>query len=420
MRESLDDWLKKITKESMPGIQLGLDRCKELLLSLDCLKNINQVVTVGGTNGKGSSVAMLEAIMLEYGCKVGTYTSPHIHKINERIKINGQEITDRQLISSFAKIAENEKSTELTFFEYLTLAAIYFFSGQKLDFIILEVGLGGRLDAVNCIDANIALISAIDIDHIEFLGDSREQIGFEKAGIMRKGKHAVCSDHNITNSILEFAKKNEVNLHTLGVDFYIKGDKTSWQWWTDDMMIEGRFNSLIKTDYQLRNLSGALKVLELLKIELKQEKIQKALDAITLRGRFQVFKCKNKEWVIDVAHNNQASLSLVKSAKKLPAAVNNLGVFGLQKTKRLHDFFEPLIGLVDLWFLPDLNEANFWSANEIEALLKKLGVRRKNIFVFKSTSDAMDAINLRSDEDRVLVAGSFVVVKNVLEEIEAK
>ena len=220
-------------------------------------KNINQVVTVGGTNGKGSSVAMLEAIMLEYGCKVGTYTSPHIHKINERIKINGQEITDRQLISSFAKIAENKKSTELTFFEYLTLAAIYFFSGQKLDFIILEVGLGGRLDAVNCIDANIALISAIDIDHIEFLGDSREQIGFEKAGIMRKGKHAVCSDHNITNSILEFAKENEVNLHTLGVDFYIKGDKTSWQWWTDDMMIEGRFNSLIKTDYQLRNLSGA-------------------------------------------------------------------------------------------------------------------------------------------------------------------
>ena len=161
-------------------------------------------------------------------------------------------------------------------------------------------------------------------------------------------------------------------------------------------------------------------MLELLKIELKQEKIQKALDAITLKGRFQVFKCKNKEWVIDVAHNNQASINLVKSAKKFPAAVNNLGVFGLQKTKRLQDFFEPLIGLVDLWFLPDFNEANFWSANEIEALLKKLGVRRKNIFVFKSTSDAIGAINLRSNEDRVLVAGSFVVVKNVLEEIEAK
>ena len=237
---------------------------------------------------------------------------------------------------------------------------------------------------------------------------------------MRKGKHAVCSDHNITNSILEFAKDNEVNLHTLGVDFYITGDKTGWQWWTESMMIEGVFNSLIKTDYQLRNLSGALRVLELLKIELKQEKIQKALDAITLKGRFQVFKCKNKEWVIDVAHNNQASINLVKSAKKFPAAVNNLGVFGLQKTKRLQDFFEPLIGLVDLWFLPDFNEANFWSANEIEALLKKLGVSRRNIFVFKSTSDAVGAINLRSNEDRVLVAGSFVVVKNVLEEIEAK
>lgn len=420
MTESLDDWLKKITKESMPGIQLGLDRCRELLISLDCLKNIKQTITVGGTNGKGSSVAMLEAIMLEYGCKVGTYTSPHIHKINERIKINGQEISDHQLISSFAKIAENEKSTELTFFEYLTLAAIYFFSGQKLDFIILEVGLGGRLDAVNCIDANIALISAIDIDHTEFLGDSREQIGFEKAGIMRKGEHAVCSDHNITNSILEFAKVNEVNLHTLGVDFHIKGDETSWQWWTDNIMIEGNYNSLIKTDYQLRNLSGVLKVLEILKVELKQEKTQKALDAIRLRGRFQVFKCKNKEWVIDVAHNNQACVNLVKSVKKLPAVINNLGVFGLQKTKRLQDFFEPLIGLVDLWFLPDFNEANFWSVSEIEDLLKRLGVRHTNIFVFKSTSDAVDAINLRNDEERVLVAGSFIVVKSVLEEIEAK
>ena len=127
---TLDDWLKKITKASMPGIQLGLDRCKELLAALDCLTNIKQVITVGGTNGKGSSVAMLEAIMLEYGYKVGTYTSPHIHKINERIKINGIDITDNQLISSLDKIAENKKSTELTFFEYLTLAAIYFFSRQ--------------------------------------------------------------------------------------------------------------------------------------------------------------------------------------------------------------------------------------------------------------------------------------------------
>ncbi len=420
MTESLDDWLKKITKESIPGIQLGLDRCKELLTSLDCLKNIKQIVTVGGTNGKGSSVAMLEAIMLEYGYKVGTYTSPHIHKINERIKINGQEITDCQLISSFAKIAENKKSAELTFFEYLTLAAIYFFSRQKLDFIILEVGLGGRLDAVNCIDANVALISAIDIDHTEFLGDSREQIGFEKAGIMRKGKHAVCSDYNITNSIFEFAKDNEVTLHALGVDFYITEDETSWQWWTDNMMIEGSYNSLIKTDYQLRNLSGVLKVVELLKIELEQEKTQKALDAISLRGRFQVFNCKNKEWVIDVAHNNQACVNLVKSVKKLPLAINNLGVFGLQKTKHLQDFFEPLIGLVDLWFLPDFNEANFWSVSEIEALLKKLGVSHTDIFIFKSTSDAVDAINLRINEERVLVAGSFVVVKNVLENIEAK
>ena len=220
MTKSLDDWLKKITKESMPGIQLGLDRCKELLASLDCLKNIKQVITVGGTNGKGSSVAMLEAIMLEYGYKVGTYTSPHIHKINERIKINGIEITDNQLISSLDKIAESKNSAELTFFEYLTVAAVYFFSRHKLDVIILEVGLGGRLDAVNCIDADIALLSAIDIDHTEFLGESREQIGFEKAGIMRERKHAVCSDYNVPNSILEFAKDNGVNLHVLGVDFY--------------------------------------------------------------------------------------------------------------------------------------------------------------------------------------------------------
>lgn len=420
MTESLDDWLKKITKESMPGIQLGLDRCKELLISFDCLKNIKKVITVGGTNGKGSSVAILEAIMLEYGCKVGTYTSPHIHNINERIRINGIEITDQQLISSFGKIAENKKSSELTFFEYLTLAALYFFSRQRLDIVILEVGLGGRLDAVNCIDADIALISSIDIDHTEFLGESREQIGFEKAGIMRKGKPAVCSDYNVPNSILEFAKDNEVNMHILGVDFYIRDDAKSWQWWSESIMIEGNYNFFIRTDFQLRNLSGALKVLELLEFELGEELIQKAIDAISLRGRFQILRHKNREWVIDVAHNNQACVNLVKSVKKLPAATNNLGIFGLQRTKHLQKFFHPLVSLVDLWFLPNFNEANFWPVSEIEEQLKKLGVSQRNIFVFNSVSDALDAINLRDCEERALVAGSFIVVKRVLEEIEAR
>ena len=420
MIKSLDDWLKKITKESVPGIQLGLDRCKELLLSLDCLKNIKHVITVGGTNGKGSSVAMLEAIMLEYGYKVGTYTSPHIHKINERIKINGIEITDNQLILSFDKIAENKKSSDLTFFEYLTLAAIYFFSLQKLDVIILEVGLGGRLDAVNCIDADIALISAIDIDHTEFLGESREQIGFEKAGIMRKRRHAVCSDDNVPNSILGFAEDNEVNLHILGVDFHMRGGATSWQWWTDNMMIEGNYNSLVKTNCQLRNLSGALKVLELSGFELKSERIQKALDAVSLRGRFQILRHNNREWVIDVAHNNQACVNLVESVKKLPATGNNLGLFGLQKTKHLQKFFSPLVSLVDLWFLPNFDEETFWPVSEIKEVLKRLGVSPTNIFAFNSTSDALDAIKLRRDEERVLVAGSFIVVKNVLEEIEAR
>ncbi len=420
MTKSLDDWLKKITKESMPGIQLGLDRCKELLTSLDCLKNIKEVITVGGTNGKGSSVAMLEAIMLEYGYKVGTYTSPHIHKINERIKINGIEITDNQLISSLDKIAESKNSTELTFFEYLTVAAVYFFSRHKLDVIILEVGLGGRLDAVNCIDADIALISAIDIDHTEFLGESREQIGFEKAGIMRERKHAVCSDYNVPTSILEFAKDNGVNLHVLGVDFYTRGNTTSWQWWTDNIMIEGNYNSLIKTDFQLRNLSGVLKVLELVGFELKLEIIQKALDAISLKGRLQILKHKNREWVIDVAHNNQACVNLVESVKKLPATVNNLGIFGLQKTKHLQNFFSPLVSLVDLWFLPKLHDEAFWTVSEIKDSLKRLGVSHTSIFVFNSISDALDAINLRNNEERVVVAGSFIVVKRVLEEIEAR
>ena len=417
---TLDDWLKKITKASMPGIQLGLDRCKELLAALDCLTNIKQVITVGGTNGKGSSVAMLEAIMLEYGYKVGTYTSPHIHKINERIKINGIDITDNQLISSLDKIAENKKSTELTFFEYLTLAAIYFFSRQKLDVVILEVGLGGRLDAVNCIDADIALISAIDIDHTEFLGESREQIGFEKAGIMRKRKHAVCSDYNVPKSILEFANDNEVNMHILGVDFYTRGDETSWQWWSDNIMIEGNYNSVIKTNFQLRNLSGALKVIELLGFELKLEIIQKALDSIRLRGRFEIMRHKNREWVIDVAHNHQACINLVDSVKRLPSATANLGIFGLQKTKQLQNFFSPLVSLVDLWFLPIFDEESFWPVSEIKDLLKRLGVSQTSIFVFNSTSDALDAIDLRSNEERVIVAGSFIVVKKVLEEIEAR
>lgn len=418
MSQSLDDWLKRITKESIPGIQLGLNRCRQLLGSLDCQNNTSLIVTVGGTNGKGSSVAMLEAILLEYGYKVGTYTSPHIHKINERIRSNGVEISDQQLVHCFKKISENQEANNLTFFEYITLAALYFFSKQNLDIVILEVGLGGRLDAVNCVDADIALISAVDIDHTEFLGDNREQIGFEKAGIMRTGKHAVCSDNDIPSSIFQHAKDNNVSLSVLGVDFYINNKSEIWQWWAKGKKIEGKKNDFIRAEFQLRNLSGVLQVLELLKLDLSGEKIQKALDSIRLRGRFEVLTINNKEWIIDVAHNCQASKSLVSSMKKLPKIESNLGVFALQKTKNLQRYFQPLVALVDFWFLPDLNERIFWKTQEIQSFLEYLGVDETHIFNFNSVSDALDEINTRRANERILVAGSFVIVQQVLEKID--
>lgn len=240
MPQSLDNWLRRITKESVPGIQLGLGRCRQLLESLDCQNSTSSIVTVGGTNGKGSSVAMLEAVLLEYGYTVGAYTSPHIFKINERIRNNGVEITDQQLIKCLKIVSESQKTNDLTFFEYITLAALYFFSEKHPDIIILEVGLGGRLDAVNCVDADIALISSVGIDHTEFLGDTREQIGFEKAGIMRSGKHAVCSDNNIPSSIFQHAKDSDVSLSALGVDFYINSKGEVWQWWQKSKKIEGK------------------------------------------------------------------------------------------------------------------------------------------------------------------------------------
>ena len=418
MMTSLDDWLSKITKESVPGIQLGLGRCRKLINGLGCFSGDQRSVVVGGTNGKGSCVAMLEAILLEYGYTVGSYTSPHIHKINERIKRNGIEITDQQLIQSFEIIGEAQGSDNLTFFEYVTMAAFYFFSQYDLDIIILEVGLGGRLDAVNCIDSDIALISSVSIDHVEFLGDTREKIGFEKAGIMRKGKHAVCSDNNIPDSIIKFALENEVFLHTLGVDFQINHSDSKWQWWTDDKMVEGLYNSLIRTNSQLRNLSGVLKVLDLLELELKEKKIQKALDSINLKGRFEIFKYNNKEWIIDVAHNREAATNLADCVNTLPKYETTLGIFGLQKTKNLPDFFEAFVEQIDLWFLPSFNQETFWRTSDIKCFLENSGVEESHIFSFDSMGDAVNEIKSRLSCDRILVAGSFVLVQQVLENID--
>jgi dihydrofolate synthase/folylpolyglutamate synthase len=215
--ETLDSWLTWLERSRADEIDLGLERCEQVALNLNLTKLESTVVTVAGTNGKGSSVSLLEAILLEAGYRTGTYSSPHISCFNERIQLSGMNIDDHLLCDAFLRVSLVEGAEQLTYFEFITLAALLIFTSVDIDFVILEVGLGGRLDAVNIIPPDIALITMIGIDHTEWLGDTRELIGLEKAGIMRSGKPVVCSDKMVTDSIYHRANELSSPLFVLGV-----------------------------------------------------------------------------------------------------------------------------------------------------------------------------------------------------------
>lgn len=416
---NLSDWLAWQETLHINEIDLGLERCTEVARNMGLKQPEHGFVSVAGTNGKGSSVAMLSAIVAEAGYKVATYTSPHLIRYNERIRIDGEPVSDELLCEAFQCIDDARGDISITYFEFGTLAAYYILNKVGIDFAVMEVGLGGRLDAVNMMDADVALVTSIAIDHVDWLGSDREVIGREKAGIMRGGHHAVCSDNDIPNSVIKHAEEIGTELHVLNRDFYFEttGEST-WSWKDDDVHYVDLPRPALKGEFQLTNASGVLKVIQCLKdrYAITEDHIRAGLQKVELAGRFQVIPGP-VEYVLDVAHNPHAAQALADFLKSNPVKGKNHLLFGMLKDKDALGVIEIIAPFVDDWYvagLVDLGGTRGATSELLVGQLEESGLNPR-VFSFDTVYDAYKALQQESEEgDRVMVAGSFLTVSEVM------
>ena len=414
----LAEWLAWLEAGRGEHICLGLERCVEVAARLGLTRPAPVVVTVAGTNGKGSSVALLASIWRGAGYRVGAYTSPHLLRYNERMRIDGLAVEDAQICAAFARVEAARWSVALTYFEFATLAALLIFTQAPLDVVILEVGLGGRLDAVNIVAADCALIAAIGLDHEEWLGNTREQIAIEKAGIMRSGRVAVCSDNEVPHTLLDHARACGALPAVLGVDFAFEDEGNDWTWWSGAQVLEHLPYPALDGAHQLRNAAGVLKVIDSLQARLpvSREQIANGLRHVMLPGRFHRVT-RTLDYIIDVAHNPQAAEIFTATLAGLPQAPRSHALIGMLKTKNHLGFLAPLLPYVQRWHFATLPGTNGARADELAACLRQLSPRA-NYVCHANVADAHRAIRADAERgERVLVLGSFLTVGAMLEEL---
>ncbi|WP_455221276.1 bifunctional tetrahydrofolate synthase/dihydrofolate synthase [Kaarinaea lacus] len=413
---TLNEWLRWQESLHPSEIDLGLDRVQAVLQRMQLGKIEFALISVAGTNGKGSCVAMLDAIYRAAGYRTGAYISPHIKRYNERITINGEQVSDEALCKVFEFIDQCRGDISLTYFEFGTLAAIALLQQAQIDIAILEVGLGGRLDAVNVLDADVALITSIGLDHQAWLGDDRESVALEKAGIARSQRPTICGDPDPPQNLFDYLRKLDSPLYQVNRDFYFqKESDTSWRWHSQQHQRFGLPLPALRGDFQLYNAASALMVIELLqeKFPVNNANVRSGLLTATQPGRFQVIP-GDVTMIIDVAHNPQSATALAATLKQLPCAGKTHAVFGVLKDKDVAGIVEPLRDVVDSWHLADLKVGRSLAAKDISIALQRSGVSAPvscYVSVKLAKDSAMDAAN---KGDRLLIFGSFYVVAEVL------
>ena len=414
--KNLDEWLIWQSSLHPREIELGLTRCRTVAQRLDLLPLPFPSISVAGTNGKGSSVILLDSIFSAAGYRVGRFTSPHLLRYNERICISGIDASDSKICDAFEHIEAVRNEISLTYFEFSTLAALLIFKLQQVDLAILEVGLGGRLDSVNIVDSDIALITAIDIDHIEWLGNDRDSIGFEKAGIFRTGHPAVCSDSNPPQSLIQHAEQLQTPLYYLGRDFHqIKNNDKSWIWQDKSTTYELPLPSL-QGDYQLQNAAGVLKVLELLKEKLPVPKtaISQGLINAKLPGRFQILSGRVTR-ILDVAHNPLGARVLKDLLSQYPCKGKTHALVGMLKDKDIATVLRIMKQTITDWHIAALKVERSASVDFLVKNLNNIGIINDNINTYSSITEAHEyLLNSASKTDRIIVFGSFYTVQEVL------
>jgi len=424
---NLSDWLQYLESIHATAIDMGLDRVRQVAdrmqLSLPGVKFV-----VGGTNGKGSTCAMLEAILLAAGYKVGLYTSPHLIDFNERARVNGQIASDQDLITQFQAVEAARGDVSLTYFEFTTLAIPRLFSQSRLDAVVLEVGLGGRLDAVNIVDADCSIVTSVDLDHTDWLGDTREKIGFEKAHIYRSGRPAICSDPVPPQSLLDHVEAIGADLWLFGRDYNYSGDRQQWAYGGREQRRSGMAYPALRGANQLLNASAALAALESVRdrLPVQQQAVRLGLLQASLPGRFQILPGQPTV-ILDVAHNPHAAAVLAQNLDNMGFHPYTHAVFGMLNDKDLAGVVAKLGSRIDYWYCAGLPGPRGTPAqalaDQVAAALPPLpaGSESPSIQPYADPAQAFAAARERAGEnDRIVVFGSFLTVASVLQALGRK
>jgi dihydrofolate synthase/folylpolyglutamate synthase len=425
-RRGLPDWLAFIETLHPKAIAMGLTRVASVAERMKLRLDV-PVVTLGGTNGKGSTCAMLEAIYRAAGFRTGLYTSPHLLRYNERVRIDGTDASDDALVAAFERVerarapgnsagASDADSIPLTYFEFGTLAALALFAEAQLDVLILEVGLGGRLDAVNIVDADVAVVTTVDIDHTDYLGATREAIGREKAGIFRAGRQAICGDPDPPASLVDHAAAIAAPLWLIGRDFRYAGEGTQWRY---DGPCGSRYGlpyPALRGPYQLQNAATALAAIDALRdrVPVASGAVREGLVGVALPGRLQLLPGR-PAIVLDVAHNPQAARALAAALASMGGFRRTLAVFGMLKDKDIEAVASALAPRIDAWYVAPLPGPRGADVARLAGALHAAGVSPGAIHAFDDIEQACAAArNDAHDTDRIAAFGSFLTVGAVL------
>ncbi len=417
-RRSLGDWLAYLEQLHPTAIDMGLERAREVGVRLGLGRPARRIVTVTGTNGKGSTCAFIASLLHSQGLKVGVYSSPHLLRYNERVQIDGEQASDEALCAAFAAVEAARGDVSLTYFEMGTLAAFWLFQRAGLDAAVLEVGLGGRLDAVNLVDADVSVVTNIGLDHSEWLGDSRDSVATEKAGIFRSGKPALCGDLHPPASLLDCAASLPAPLYLRGRDFDLALDAHGWHWRGVSSAGEPlELHDLPLLSLPVENAALAIQAFVLLEPVWQPERVADALLQTRVTGRLDRrtlrSKGQNVPLLLDVGHNPHAASYLAESLAARPPAGRRLAVFGLLADKDLDGILDVLLPRVDEWAVAPLATPRSAPAGDLQDALLRRGV---SVSIHAGVAQALEAQLAQAEEgDEILLFGSFYCVAEALE-----
>lgn len=423
--KTLNEWLSHVETLHAKTIDLGLDRIKAMIRKMD-IRFDCPILLVGGTNGKGSTCTCLEQVLLAAGYHVGVHTSPHLIRFNERARIDGRIVSDEDLLPYFEKVEALRGETTLSYFEYTLLVILMMFQARGLDVLVLEIGLGGRLDAVNALEPTGSIVTTVGVDHTQFLGNTREEIGLEKAHIYRAGKPAVCADPMPPATLVAYAGQ-------IGADFVTATDLSGTKYafahaegentWTyrfkDEEAVRLPLPSL-PGEHQIRNAAGALTLLYSLrdKLPFTLEAVEKGLRSMRVTGRYEIIR-RDPEVVLDVGHNPHAAYALRDTLKAENFKGRTVAVFGMLADKDREHVCEILKDSFDEWFVSDLEGPRGGSAEDLTAMLAASGVKAEKMHSFARVPQALSAaLGSAACTDRIVIFGSFLTVSSAVEALD--